>query len=66
MELAALKAGDIACGYMKIGIIQASSRADKNELMFCTVKKYAPCDSGKEKIFRRWNKREIRYVKQIP
>ena len=51
---------------MKIGIIQASSRADKNELMFCTVKKYAPCDSGKEKIFRRWNKREIRYVKHIP
>ena len=31
--------------YMKIGIIQASSRADKNELMFCTVKKYAPRDA---------------------
>ena len=29
---------------MKIGIIQASSQADKNRLLFDTVKKYAPGD----------------------
>lgn len=30
---------------MRIGIIQASSQAEKNELIFNTVKKYAPKDS---------------------
>lgn len=30
---------------MKIGIIQASSQAAKNELIYCTVRKYAPINS---------------------
>ena len=30
---------------MKIGVIQASSQAEKNELIYNAVKKYAPKDS---------------------